>query len=112
MKGYRFYAEMPPERGSKSASKRYPHQPFTRAAVRELAERGARLECLAVLAGPRHDTLDALAHEPGGIALVPATADFLRKRCVRIGEDVARKLDPSLFAYLDSRPFSQPGKGA
>lgn len=37
MKGFSFHAAMPAERKSKSASKRYPFQPWTRATMKAMA---------------------------------------------------------------------------
>lgn len=111
MKGYRFYAEMPETRGSKAGTKDY--VPFTRKYLRQLAEGRHHNNCLAVLVdelGPipsaRHSGFDAFcastdrANE-GRIELGSPMPEYLRKRCVRIDADLARRLHPNLFAFLE-----------
>ena len=106
MKGYRFYAELPSNRKSKSASKGQPA--FTRATLKQMAEAGEHCNCLAVLDGSLfHASGGYLAVEvvtsvqdlPNcGVCTSSASVDYLRTNCVRIGEQLARKLHPALFA--------------
>lgn len=113
MKGFRFYAEMPEERKSKSASKAYPFFPWTVAALRERAAQGFRCDVVALILGengkPQYNgqwIADAI-----GVAIsdnrlsycyAGVADDCLSKRCVRIPEDLARVLSPELFRYLES----------
>ena len=108
MKGYRFYAVMPTERNSKSASKKYPHFPFTRAKIMEAHARGVRTECFALDAsclkfpvkpGGAGETFDG---QFGSVAWCSVDWDWLRARCVRVSEEQARTLHPELFRYLES----------
>lgn len=110
MKGYHFYAAMPDERKSKSASKQYPMQPFTRATLATYAERGLYVECLAVdlegfsdgtPCGRKFECAGALqAGNDQAVCGSSCSHDYLRDRCVRISEELARKLHPALFRYL------------
>jgi hypothetical protein len=111
MKGFRFYAVMPGNRRSKSASKAHPHDPWTVARLRARADASERVECLAVNAagGPRRGC-PALEYDAAALAIdgVPSSvcgcgvsADYLRARCTRIPEALARRLHPELFAYLE-----------
>lgn len=110
MKGYRFFAVMPGERKSKSASKTYPFQPWTVATLERYAKDGRYVECLAVAyetgqhidGGYKFECAGAL-QEKNDQAVCSSTcdADYLRSRCTRIPEALARKLHPALFRYLD-----------
>lgn len=111
MKAYRFYAEMPEDRGSKSASKRY--DAFTRKALQTMAVVGQRCNVIAVLLDKRgrplwhvgNDQMDAICPmndlSNAQVQSGSPSRGYLRERCVRIDEDLARKLHPRLFAYLD-----------
>lgn len=113
MKGYRFYAEMPESRRSKSASKAHPFFPWTVAALREQAAAGfsacvaavylqddgrplytgsGNVECVSVAIDGNHSSY----------CTTSASRDYLAKRCTRIPEELARTLSPGLFAYLES----------
>lgn len=113
MKGYRFYAEMPEERKSKSANKAYPFFPWTVKALKSRAEQGFRACVAAVeltekggLSWNSDSTFGIVApaidgdHQSYGYC--SASRDYLRKRCTRIPEQLARILSPELFAYLES----------
>lgn len=113
MKGYHFYATMPDERKSKSASKQYPMQPFTRATLASWAEQGRYVECLAVDPESKQISFSHTAIQYDCVGALMADNDqavcgstchntYLRERCVRISEATARKLHPSLFRYLES----------
>lgn len=121
MKGFRFYAEMPEERKSKSASKAYPFFPWTVKALRERAESGEfkgyltnRAPCVTAVElqsngypmwnnngtfGVVAAAIDGNHHSYGYCS---ASREYLAKRCVRIPEDLARILSPELFRYLES----------
>jgi len=112
MKGYRFYAEMPEARGSKSGSKR--HRPFTRRWLEAHAIAGGRNNVIAVLLDEKGQPL----WTPGTncmAAICPIndcsnapvqsgspSIDYLRTRCVRIDAELAKKLHPNLFSYLEN----------
>ena len=113
MKGFRFYAEMPEERKSKSASKAYPFFPWTVKALRERAAEGFRCDCVALILGDNGRPVysgnwiaDAIGVAISGnrlsYCLAGVADDYLQKRCVRIPEDLARILSPELFRYLES----------
>lgn len=108
MDGYRFFAVMPDERKSKSASKQYPMQPWTRATLRGYAEQKKYVECLAV-STESYISDSQIMHECAGALMADndqavcgssTSRDYLRKRCVRIPESLARELHPSLFRYF------------
>lgn len=109
MDGYRFFAVMPDERASKSASKQYPMQPWTRVTLRGYAEQKKYVECLAVsnesfIGSGRvcHDCVGALQKDNDqAVCGSSTTRAYLRKRCVRISESLARELHPALFRYLE-----------
>lgn len=110
MDGYKFFAVMPDARKSKSASKQYPMQPWTRATMRDYASAGRYVECLAVLDESYIGAHGDISYECAGALMADndqavcgssTTRDYLRKRCVRISESLARKLHPALFRYLD-----------
>jgi hypothetical protein len=112
MKGYHFFAVMPDDRKSKSASKQYPMQPWTRATLETYAAQKRYVECLAVAPETKqgsnmhnavmYDCIGALAAD-NDQAVCGATCHntYLRDRCTRISEDLARKLHPALFRYLE-----------
>lgn len=112
MQGYHFFAVMPDERKSKSASKRFPFQPWTRATLQTYADAGNYVECLAVdpegfadmsLGGRKFECAGALmADNDQAVCGSSCSHDYLHKRCTRISEALARKLHPSLFRYLES----------
>lgn len=108
---YRFYAELPPHRGSKSASKRWPA--FTREHLQSRALSGLCCNIIAVplegsrplyVAGPGSVRMDAfcsvnnLSNSPveGGVV----EREYLRKRCVRIDRELALRLHPNMAAYI------------
>lgn len=110
MKGYRFYAEMDEARGSKSASKRW--GAFNRNWLQWYANENGYVNCIAVLlengqpmyqgSTMRFDVISAVngcSNAP--VCLGGADNDYLRKRCVRIDEDLARRLHPRLFSVLE-----------
>lgn len=114
MKGYRFYAEMPQDRKSKSASKANPFFPWTVKALRERAAQGFRCDVSAV---PLDDTGRPLWHATDlcfdyvstciegnrqSYAWNSTHRDYVSKRTTRIPEDLARILSPELFRYLES----------
>ena len=113
MKGFRFYAEMPQERKSKSASKANPFS-WTVAVLREKADQGFRCDLVAV---PLCDmgcqlwqgnTLNfetislAIEGNPLSYCIGVSHREYLAERCTRIPEGLARKLSPELFRYLES----------
>jgi hypothetical protein len=110
--GYRFYAELPDSHGSKSASKK--HGPFTVAALQELTGRGLHNNCVAVVldnfGNPMWqgstDCMDCIGPIRGTsdspVASTSVSRDYLRNRCVRISQQLARKLHPAMFAYLEN----------
>jgi len=111
MKGWKFYAVMPQERKSKSASKAYPHNPFTRAQLQKIADAGQTHECLALSIedhGGRswryNPECVTLLHgdDLRNLGMSGVSLYYLRDRCVIISEDLARKLHPQLFRYLES----------
>lgn len=112
--GFRFYAEMPSARGSKSASKHWPA--FDRAYLWFLAtcdvpqynnviavilsSDGQPLWC-----GEKGDQMDAFCpvndRSNAPVELGCPSREYLRKRCVRIPIELARKLHPNLFKRLE-----------
>jgi hypothetical protein len=113
MKGYRFFAEMPQDRGSKSASKANPFFPWTVGGLRKWAAEGLRCDVVALFleddGRPVHNGsghLEGLSVAIGGNPLSYAVGgmsrDYLRHRCTRIPESLARQLSPQLFHRLES----------
>lgn len=113
MKGYKFYAEMPGDRGSKSASQR--HNAFTREELQRIAAHGNNCNCIAVLldergqplwCGKDRDQMDAICplndRSNAPVELGLPSIGYLRTRCLRINAELARKLHPYLFAYLEA----------
>jgi hypothetical protein len=113
MKGYRFYAEMPESRGSKSASKKNPLFHWTVKALRERAAAGFKA-CVTAIdlqddGRPYFNndgTICATATAIDGNHLsycgASVSGDYLRLRATRIPEELARQLSPELFRYLES----------
>lgn len=112
MNGFRFHAEMPEDRRSKSASKAHPFEPWTRATLKRLAAAGRHANVTAVYAGAEYGYTDGRTRMQEAVAAVydwensacattSASMEYLRKRTVRIDEATARKLHPALFDYLD-----------
>lgn len=110
MDGYKFFAVMPDARKSKSASKQYPMQPWTRKTLQGYADAGRYVECMAVSDESFIDVLGDICHEYIGalqagndqaVCGSNISRDYLRERCVRISESLARKLHPALFRYLE-----------
>jgi hypothetical protein len=114
MKGFKFYAVMPNDRKSKSASKAYPFDPFTRRRLQEKANAGGVGECLALSIddhggrswryNPEAATcgLDFEQYGPTHITMNGVSLEYLAARCVLISEELARLLHPALFEYLES----------
>lgn len=110
MQKYRFYAEMPDNRRSKSASRHF--GAFTRKMLERLAAAGGHVNCIAVLlengkplwCGIGGLRMDAIACDVergnGPVVLGTVDRDYLRQRCVRITADLAAKLHPRLATYL------------
>lgn len=109
MKGYQFFAVMPDERKSKGASKLFPFQPWTRATLRTYADAGRYVECLATFGecynhgqGNMLECIGALqAGNDQAVCGSSCAIDYLRDRCVRIDEALARRLHPALLRALD-----------
>lgn len=110
MKGFQFFAEMPEARLSKSGTKRF--APFTRRELMSFSLSGYYNNCIAVpldKGRPLYQgstmNFDAVGANNdcsnGGVALISANRDYLRKRAVRISEELARRLHPILFRYLE-----------
>ena len=114
MKGYRFFAEMPEERVSKSASKAYPFFPWTVAQLRERAAQGYRATCVAVFLDDSGrplwngvgDSMESMAVAIDGnhssYCVTGVTREYLRKRAVRVPGELARRLSPELFRRLEA----------
>ncbi len=111
MKGYRFYAELPYERGSKAATKKHPA--FTRANIREHMEAGGKINCVAIVldendtpyvssSGNLTSISAALIIQDSGVSVAPMHRDYLHHKCVRIPAEWVRKLHPSLWSYVNS----------
>jgi len=105
MMSYRFYAELPQGRG-KGAKGDAPA--FTRA---NLAQGLIRCSVLAIPlesgkpmwqgASLNMDSVSvAIEGNPYSYSINSLSRYYLRKRCTRISESLARQLSPSLFAYL------------
>lgn len=114
MKGFRFYAEMPESRRSKSASKAHPFFPWTVAALRERAESSGFRACVTAVylqddgrplytaTGNVECASVAIDENHSSYCTTSASREYLGKRCTRVPEAVARMLSPELFAYLES----------
>lgn len=113
MQGFHFYAEMPDDRRSKSASKTHPFAPWTRATLKHLAAEGQHVNVTAAFTGSeylfhdgqgaRREAIAALFdHANSHVATTAVDPRWLRERCTRIDEATARKLHPALFEVLDS----------
>jgi hypothetical protein len=111
MKDIHYYATMPEARKSKGASKAWP-RPFTRTTLQDYAqETPCYVECLAVDIESFVGRSGELMHECAGalqegndqaVCGSSCSRDYLRYRCVRISEGLARKLHPALLRYLES----------
>jgi hypothetical protein len=111
MRGFRFYAQLPEDRGSKSGSKS--GKPFTRRYLEQLAADGHHNNVLALRVDDRGAPvwrtdrmgMNAIAalrdfqNSPVGDDANP-TDEYLRKRCVRVDAGLAECLHPNLFSYL------------
>lgn len=110
MKGYRFFAEMPEERKSKSASKAYPREPWTVATMRRYVEQGRHVNCVALCTDESsyvssgnvlQGAVSAVyGHENSPCCYNSVSHEYLRKRCVRVPADLAFKLHPELATYV------------
>ena len=111
MKGYRFYAVMPESRGSKSASKRHPFDPWTVARLKEKAAEGFRCDLVALALDEKGrvyweragtDRMSAIATAIEGDHLsymyCGISRAWLAKRATRIPAELARQLSPEFFA--------------
>lgn len=110
MKDVQFHAVMPTSRASKSASKKHPHNPFTRNKLEEAAAFGQRVEVFAL------HTEGNWRRNPGGAGLVfdpelhpncwsdigytGVSLEWLDKRTVRVSEDLAKRLHPEIVEYM------------
>lgn len=117
MRGVRFYAVMPEGRTSKSASKRFPRDPFTVARLKELAREPFApgllgVNCVAVFAeSARVPGRGAPVRYDGAARVLPGVAnsvegctldaDWLRKRCVRVPEYLALAIDQWVWIYCE-----------
>lgn len=112
MKGIQFYAVMPEERRSKSASKARPHDPFTARGLKAkaAADPDFRHECLAL--DVTDDAGRSWRYSPNALCCVMdgnlealcwsgVSLNFLRTRCVRIPESLARQIHPQLMRRLE-----------
>lgn len=112
MKGIQFYAVMPEERRSKSASKAYPHDPFTARGLKRkaAADPDFRHEFLAL--DVTDDAGRSWRYHPSALGCIVdgnlemlcwsgVSLDFLRTRCVRIPESLARQIHPQLLRGLE-----------
>lgn len=105
MKGFRFYAELPENRGSKAANKRY--RAFNRQYLESVARDGMHVNCIAVMhANGQNDVGDWDSFAPvsdranAPVEAASVQGDYLRRRCVRISSDLALKLHPNLARRL------------
>ncbi|KGP00259.1 hypothetical protein JT27_18165 [Alcaligenes faecalis] len=111
MKGYRFYAKLPYNRGSKGPTKDHPA--FTRANIREQMEQGGKINCVAIVldengtpyVSPTGNLTSILADNAlsSGVSVAPMHRDYLHHKCVRIPAEWVKKLHPSLWSYVNSR---------
>lgn len=113
MKGYRFYAEMPVTRKSKSANKTFPHDPWTVARLKAKAADGFRCDLIAILLDESgrpewdnglymHAFSVAIEGNPLSYNYGSVHRDYVRERATRIPESLARQLSPELFVRLES----------
>ena len=111
MKGYRFYAEMPEARKSKSASKATPFFPWTVGALRAESNVNGFKACIVAVDlcngnpvwnsdGTMCATTSAFDSNHYSYCGGSVSREYLRKRCVRVPEELARKLSPEIFRYL------------
>lgn len=112
MKGYRFYAKLPYERGSKAATKKYPA--FTRANIREHMDLGGKINCVAILLdengtpyvsplGNLTSIMSPWSIQDSRVSRSPMHRDYLRHKCVRIPAEWVKKLHPSLWSYVNPK---------
>ena len=113
MQDFHFFAAMPSERKSKSASKAYPFQPWTRKTIKVMADNGQYVDCVAVYTDRnlsfvqngmvmREAIAGVYERENSPVCSTSVSSEYLRKRAVRIDETTARKLHPALFDYLEA----------
>ena len=118
MKGYRFYAELPEERKNKSASKKYPCDPWTVARLKTKAADNYHCTLVAVILdnnrplylhgykqgqGLVMEAMSAcLADDPMSYAVGGISGNWLGKRTVRVPESLARQLSPEMFHRLEN----------
>ena len=113
MKGYRFFAEMPEARKSKSASKANPFFPWTVKALAQKSAEGFTATCIAVYLdefgrpiysgdGCLEGMSVAIDSNHYSYSTNGMSREYLAKRCTRIPESLARKLSPQLFQRLES----------
>ena len=114
MQGYRFYAVMPESRGSKSASKAHPFDPWTVARLKAKADEGFRADLVAVMLDDSGQPLwqgatlicdafaTAIEGNPLSYCVTGVDRDYLAKRATRVPADLARRLSPELFTRLES----------
>lgn len=113
MKGYRFYAELPvvPD-GRKTKAGRKGNPSFTRKNLRD-GLFGPHVNVVAVMLDENQrpmwqgssDGMDAVAAATNvrnaGVIACSVSRCYLRDRCVRIDEALARRIHPNLFMYLE-----------
>src|SRR5258708_704493 len=115
MKGFRFYADLPgtlkqPESADNRFSDPKPVLPISSSIkrIREYAEKGEHLNCIALMLGREHQCPDFtqevlsayFGHANSDTSWGSINRDYLMD-CRRISEQLARKLHPRLFARLD-----------
>lgn len=115
MKGFHFYADLPGTlKQPEDYSGRHGDVPVfpkrtTRKQLSEAAGRGEQCNVLAVFTGREHQCVDysqeclsaTFGHADSDTSMGSVNHDYLRG-CRRIGETLARKLHPRLFARLDA----------
>lgn len=114
MKGIRFYADLPgtliqPEQPCNRFTDDKPLLPLrtTIKQLRQFAENGGKLNCIALLLGEEHRCPDytqeaissVFGHANSGVCMSSVSRDYLRQ-CRRIPEALALKLHPQLAAYV------------
>lgn len=116
MKNFRFYAEMPQERKSKSASKSNPFFPWTVESISKIAainsaKHSSICDVVAVILDDHgkplyghEDRIEAISTAIEGndfsYSHNAISREYLNKRCTRIGADLARQIAPNLFARI------------
>ena len=108
MNGFTFYAEMQENRSSKSASKRF--RAFTRKTLEDGTAFGQKCNCLAMtqdgLPGMREGFVPIYETIDSPVCWSSASLEYIRIRCVRVSESLARKLHPELFRRLDAQTIN------